>query len=135
MKENIELTKWIGIGIVIILMNGCTPYIQTCHNETIIINNTVIKEVPSICPSCPECKPTEKIVYQTDTSCQERQGEIVREYSDCLKNVTECNNELSSFEDTDCGTQLSKCNETLIDYTNRLNNISYEVDYYANKNR
>lgn len=122
------------IGCLIFLfIGGCEQSLPACHNETIVINNTVIKEVSAACPNCTICEPCVQIIQQVnntiyDTSCQDRQSAILQAYIDCQNNLTQSQQCLT---DSYCMSALVNCNNTLQDYTNRLDNISW----YASKNR
>ena len=89
---------------------------------------------PAICqpiPECPECKPKIEKVLVENTKCEEKQSQYIKAYADCQKELIN----LNMISNDECYNLLIGCNETLISYTNRLDNISYYVDYYANKNR
>lgn len=142
MNDIIESVKWIYRSLffgciallLIINLSGCTSQQSqpnlTC-NPAPCICNPVIKEVPI--EKIVE-KPVDKIVYQINTSCeinkldcQNKRQDLVLAYSKCLFNLSDINSKL----DGDCYSKLQSCNETLIDYTGRLDNITH----YAKDNR
>lgn len=96
-----------------------------CNNNATFIGNFSLKMQECPVQTCPECKPEVQTVV--DTECMSRQGEIIRQYAQCLMNVTELQMEVTG----DCARDLIHCNETLTDYTGRLDNISW----YASENR
>jgi hypothetical protein len=115
-----KLKNFILISAIIFIIGCSNGVIQSCTNTTIYINQTVT--VPAVCEPCHACAPSKEIQTVTvpDTKCQERQGEIIRNYADCLINLSH----YTSLDSNACYAALDKCNNTLIDYTNRLNNIS-----------
>lgn len=98
--------------------------------ERVIYQNDTSEPCPE-CPICSVCKPCAvcppRIAKAEDKPQVDRQSEIIKSYAQCLRNVSDLQSQL----DLDCIIEWQHCNDTLRDYTDRLNNISY----YSTKNR
>jgi len=143
------------IFIIILLFIGCTstPKVTKFANagdgilaitfsdgSTTNINiSTTVKE------SCPITQPT--IVYQNITKteyvqscnssimlnyldCQHKVSALINDYVDCESNLSRTT---TSFNGS-CDTALTTCTDTLTDYTNRLNNITYYMSNFYIQN-
>jgi hypothetical protein len=116
----------IFLSIIFLFISCSRLPTPVCTNKTIYLDNIIYKENPA---NCTQLEPLieYKNVTVIDSACKERESEIIKNYAACLRNLSK----LDYIEGGHCYNDLNSCNDTLIDYKNRLNNISY----YADKNR
>ena len=114
------------ILLSLLFLVGCTKTVYIDRNIT-VENNITLPCVcqPVLCPACPEPTTVTNTVTVPDTTCEANRGEIVRALADCWINNTKLENQMKGYDEGDCYEQLTNCNETVIDYIHRLDNITF----------
>ena len=105
--------------LIFIVSTGCER-----ASTSIDYQNDTAEPCPQVpiclaCKPCPVCQPQIKKIE--DKPCLDRQSDIIKSYAECLRNESR----LQSLIDTNCINGWQHCNDTLRDYADRLNNISY----------
>jgi len=81
------MKKILLLGIVLsVLLIGCGEDISPCKNETIVVNNTIIKEVEVVRPCICDCN-------DTITECE------TQEISDASRKLIACNVKYDDLND------------------------------------